>query len=292
MNKLSIEKRAQILNLLVEGNSMRSTSRIADVSINTVTKLLVDVGASCLEYQNQAIRNIKSKRVQCDEIWSFCYAKEKNVAPADKGVLGHGDVYTWTAIDADTKLAITWLVGRRDYEYAEAFIADLAGRLAGRIQLTTDGHGPYIGAVEKVFGGAIDYAMLVKVYEGMGQQDQRRYSPAGFVKADKRRITGMPDIDDVSTSYVERQNLTMRMGMRRFTRLTNGFSKKIENLAHAVALHFVYYNFGRIHKTLRVTPAMEAGIADHVWTLEEIAGLVKVEAPKKHGPYKKSMPGV
>lgn len=203
--------------------------------------------------------------------------------------MGHGDAYTWTAIDADTKLAISWLVGRRDAEYAEEFIADLASRLAGRIQLTTDGHGPYLGAVEKVFSGAIDYAMLVKVYEGQGQQDQRRYSPAGFVKAEKRRINGNPDVKEVSTSYVERQNLTMRMSMRRFTRLTNGFSKKIENLEHAVALHFMYYNFGRIHKTLRVTPAMEAGISDHVWSLEEIAGLVRNEEPKKRGPYKKKI---
>lgn len=289
MNILPIEKRAQILNLLVEGNSMRATSRIADVSINTVTKLLVDAGTACLAFQDEAIRNIKSQRVQCDEIWSFCYSKEKNVAPEDKGVLGHGDAYTWTAIDADTKLAISWLVGRRDGEYAEAFIADLASRLAGRIQLTTDGHGPYIAAVEKVFGAAIDYAMLVKVYEGGDQEGQKRYSPAGFVKADKRRITGNPDEKEVSTSYVERQNLTMRMNMRRFTRLTNGFSKKIENLEHAVALHFMFYNFGRIHKTLRVTPAMEAGIADHVWTLVEIAGLVKEPEAKKRGPYKKKI---
>lgn len=287
MNILPIEKRAQILHLLVEGNSMRATSRIADVSINTVTKLLEDAGAACRDYQDAAIRNISSKRVQCDEIWSFCYSKEKNVAPEDKGVLGHGDVYTWTAIDADTKLAISWLVGRRDGEYAEAFIADLASRLQGRIQLTTDGHGPYIAAVEKVFGAAIDYAMLVKIYEGSDQEGQKRYSPAGFVKADKRRITGNPDEKEVSTSFVERQNLTMRMNMRRFTRLTNGFSKKIENLEHAVALHFMFYNFGRIHKTLRVTPAMEAGIADHVWTLEEIAGMVRDPEVKKRGPYKK-----
>lgn len=285
MNILPIEKRAQIIGLLVEGNSMRAVTRLVGCSINTVTKLLEDVGAACLAYQDATIRKIKSKRVQCDEIWSFCYSKERNVSPADKGVLGHGDAYTWTAIDADTKLAISWLVGRRDNAYAEAFIADLASRLAERIQLTTDGHGPYIGAVEKVFGGAIDYAMLVKIYEG--QDDERRYSPAGFVKAEKRRITGTPDINEVSTSYAERQNLTMRMSMRRFTRLTNGFSKKIENLEHAVSLHFMYYNFGRIHKTLRVTPAMEAGIADHVWTLEEIAALVPEPAAKKRGQYKK-----
>lgn len=287
MNKLSLQKRAQILALLVEGTSMRAVTRLVGCSINTVTKLLEDVGAACLEYQDAAIRNINSKRVQCDEIWAFCYSKEKNTAPEDKGVLGHGDAYTWTAIDADTKLAISWLVGRRDFQYAEVFIGDLASRLADRIQLTTDGHGPYIPAVERVFAGAIDYAMLVKIYEGQGQQDQRRYSPAGFVKAEKRRINGNPDLAEVSTSYVERQNLTMRMGMRRFTRLTNGFSKKIENLGHAVALHFMHYNFGRIHKTLRVTPAMEAGIADHVWSMEEIAGLVKDEAPAKRGPYKK-----
>ena len=287
MNVLPIEKRAQILHLLVECNFMRATSRIADVSINTVTKLLVDAGTACLAYQDVAIRNIASKRVQCDEIWSFCYSKEKNVTPEDKGVLGHGDAYTWTAIDADTKLAISWLVGRRDGEYAEVFIADLASRLQGRIQLTTDGHGPYVAAVEKVFGAAIDYAMLVKIYEGGDQEGQKRYSPAGFVKADKRRITGNADENEVSTSYVERQNLTMRMNMRRFTRLTNGFSKKIENLEHAVALHFMFYNFGRIHKTLRVTPAMEAGIADHVWTLEEIAELVKAPEAKKRGHYKK-----
>ncbi|MES2103249.1 MAG: DDE-type integrase/transposase/recombinase [Pseudomonadota bacterium] len=252
---------------------MRAASRLADCSINTITKLLVDIGYACQFYQAQVIKNVESKRVQADEIWSFCYSKEKDVAPEDKGILGHGDVYTWTAIDADTKLAISWLVGRRDQEYAETFIADLASRLASRIQLTTDGHGPYLGAVEKIFGGAIDYAMLVKHYEGQGNNEQRRYSPAKFINADKRRIVGSPDIKEVSTSFAERQNLTMGMGMRRFTRLTNGFSKKIENLEHAVALHFMYYNFGRIHKILRVTPAMEAGISDHVWSLEEIAKL-------------------
>lgn len=287
MNVLPIEKRAQILHLLVEGNSMRAASRIADVSINTVTKLLVDSGTACLAFQDEAIRNINSKRVECDEIWSFCQSKEKNVAEENKGQKGYGDCYTWTAIDADTKLAISWLVGRRDVEYAEAFMADLASRLAGRIQLTTDGYGPYVNAVEKMFAGAIDYAMLVKIYEESSKQDQRRYSPAGFVKAEKRRMNGTPDMDKVSTSYVERQNLTMRMGMRRFTRLTNGFSKKVDNLEHAVSLHFMFYNFARIHKTLRVTPAMEAGIADHVWSMEEIAALATVEAPKKRGPYKK-----
>jgi IS1 family transposase/lambda repressor-like predicted transcriptional regulator len=288
MNKLSIEKRAMILTLLVEGSSMRSTSRIADVSINTVTKLLIDAGTVCAEYQNEHLVNIKSKRVQCDEIWSFCYAKEKNVAPADKGLLGYGDVYTWTAIDADTKLAISWLVGRRDYEYAEAFIGDLASRLNDRIQLTTDGYGCYINTVEQFFGGMVDYAMLVKIY-GEEQKGDKRYSPASFVSAEKRVMAGNPDIDHVSTSYVERNNLTMRMGMRRFTRLTNGFSKKIENLAHAVALHFMHYNFVRIHKTLKTTPVMAAGISNTLWSMNDVVALIDAKEASKdrsRGKYK------
>lgn len=288
MNKLSIEKRAMILTLLVEGSSMRATSRIADVSINTVTKLLIDAGAVCAEYQNEHLVNIKSKRVQCDEIWSFCYSKEKNVAPVDKGILGHGDVYTWTAIDADTKLAVSWLVGRRDYEYAEAFIGDLASRLSDRIQLTSDGYGCYINAVEKMFGGMVDYAMLVKIY-GEETKGQKRYSPASFVSSEKRVMAGNPDFDHVSTSYVERNNLTMRMGMRRFTRLTNGFSKKIENLAHAVALHFMHYNFARIHKTLKITPAMAAGVTDKLWSMNDIVALIDAKEAMKdrsRGKYK------
>ncbi|MBS0498360.1 MAG: DDE-type integrase/transposase/recombinase [Proteobacteria bacterium] len=290
MNKLSIEKRAMILTLLVEGSSMRSTSRIADVSINTVTKLLIDAGTVCAEYQNEHLLNIKSKRVQCDEIWSFCYSKEKNVAPEDKGILGYGDVYTWTAIDADSKLAISWLVGRRDYEYAEAFIGDLASRLSDRIQLTSDGYGCYISAVEKMFGGMVDYAMLVKIY-GEETKGQKRYSPASFVSSEKRVMAGNPDIDHVSTSYVERNNLTMRMGMRRFTRtrLTNGFSKKIENLAHAVALHFMHYNFARIHKTLKVTPAMAAGVTDKLWSMNDVVALIDAKEEMKdrsRGKYK------
>lgn len=288
MNKLSIEKRAMILTLLVEGSSMRSTSRITDVSINTVTKLLIDAGTVCAEYQNEHLVNIKSKRVQCDEIWSFCYSKEKNVAPADKGILGYGDVYTWTAIDADTKLAISWLVGRRDYEYAEAFIGDLANRLSDRIQLTTDGYGCYINTVEQFFGGMVDYAMLVKIY-GEEQKGDKRYSPASFVSAEKRVMAGNPDIDHVSTSYVERNNLTMRMGMRRFTRLTNGFSKKIENLAHAVALHFMHYNFVRIHKTLKTTPAMAAGVSNTLWSMNDVVALIDAKNATKdrsRGKYK------
>ncbi|MBI3431461.1 MAG: DDE-type integrase/transposase/recombinase [Hydrogenophilales bacterium] len=288
MNHLPIEKRAQILGLLVEGNSMRSITRLVGCSINTVTKLLVDVGQACSEYQDKAMRNLPCKRIQCDEIWAFCGMKEKNVPEENKGELGYGDVYTWTALDPDSKLIVSFLVGRRDYEYAEAFIGDLADRLANRVQLTTDGHKPYLSAVEGAFGGEIDFAQLVKIYGPAPTAEQRRYSPARFTGADKTIISGNPDMAKVSTSHVERQNLTMRMSMRRFTRLTNGFSKKIENLEYAVALHFMFYNFGRIHKTLRVTPAMEAGISDHVWTLEEIAGLVKEEPPKKRGPYKKT----
>ncbi len=291
MNILSIIKRTQILNLLVEGNSMRSTSRIAGCSINTVTKLLIDVGMACSEYQDRVMRNLTCKRIQCDEIWSFCYSKEKNVAPENKGILGHGDVFTWTAICPNTKLVPSFMVGKRDEEYAHAFIEDLASRLSNRVQLTTDGHRPYLQAIEDTFGNNIDYAMLVKHYSNPSEakMSQKRYSPSKFVGADRRRIAGNPDFKEVSTSHVERSNLTMRMSMRRFTRLTNGFSKKIKNLEHSVALHFMYYNFGRIHKSLRVTPAMEAGISDHVWSLEEIAGLVPDPIPVKRGSYKKKI---
>jgi len=273
MNRLSLQDRARILNCLIEDNSMRSTSRMCDVSINTVTKLLIDVGTACAVYQNDTLRNLPYKRIQCNEIWSFCYAKQKNVPVEHEGELGYGDVYTWTALDPDTKLIASFLVGKHDYAYAKAFISDLAGRSANTGCITTDGHKVYLEAAEGAFGGQIDFAQLVKIYGPVPTQDQRRYSPVGFTGAQKTTISGAPDISKVSTSHVKRQNLTMRMGMRRFTRLTNGFSKKIENLEHAVALHLMYYNFGRIHKTLRATPAMEAGISDHVWSLEEIAGL-------------------
>jgi IS1 family transposase len=281
VNVLPIEKRARVLQLLVEGMSMRAITQVTGCSINTVTKLLIDTGMACAAYQDNAIRNINAQDVQCDEIWSFCYPIPKNVAPEDKGALGYGDVYTWTAIDAGTNLAISWFVGRRDAECVEAFIGDLAERLADRIQLTTDGHGTYIHAVDKMFGGAINYAMLVKIYGGQSQNDQRRDNPGSVVKAEKFRIKGNPNVSKVSTGYVEREKLTMSMGMRRFARLTNGLSKKTENLAHAVALHFMHYNFSRTHKTLRVSPAMAAGISDHVWSLEEIASLVKNQAQKR-----------
>jgi IS1 family transposase len=290
MNKLPAAKRSQILALLVEGNSLRSASRIADVSINTVTKLLVDAGAACAEYQDKALRNLPCERVQCDEVWSFVGAKQRNV-PADmKGVFGIGDVWTWTAICADTKLACSWLVGSRDGEAARTFMADLAGRLRNRVQLTTDGHKVYVAAVEDAFGAAIDYGMLVKVYGEGPKSPERKYSPSEFVCATKTKVQGDPDPKHVSTSYVERQNLTMRMSMRRFTRLTNAFSKKVDNHMAAIALHFMWYNFGRIHKSLRITPAMAAGVSDHVWAMDEIVALIEAAAPapKPRGKYKKT----
>jgi len=289
MNVLPIEKRTQIINLLVEGNSMRATSRIADCSINTVTKLLEDVGAACSEYQDKAMRNLACKRIQCDEIWAFCYCKQKNVAPEHEGVLGHGDVWTWTAIDPVTKLVPSFMVGKRTAEYANAFIGDLKARLAGRIQLTTDGLKVYVDAVEDAFGKDIDFAQLVKIYgtEGQTKSDARRYSPSEFTGAEKTVKMGDPDMKHVSTSHVERQNLTMRMSMRRFTRLTNGFSKKVENLEYMVALHFMHYNFVRIHKSLHTTPAMAAGVSKKLWEISDIAALVQELVPAKRGSYKK-----
>lgn len=282
MNKLSIEKRTQIVALLVEGNSINSTCRVTGASKNTVLKLLAEVGEACALYQDRVMVGLICKKVQCDEIWSFVGMKEKNVPEDVKGVFGFGDVYTWTAIDADTKLVPCWHVANRSAEAASQFIGDLASRMANRIQLTTDGHKVYVNAVEEAFGRDVDYAMLVKIYGGdaPAKEASRRYSPSGFVGAEKQRIAGNPNTKDISTSYVERQNLTMRMHMRRFTRLTNAFSKKLENHMAAISLHFMYYNFCRIHKTLRVTPAMEAGIADHVWSIEEV--LMMVETARKN----------
>ncbi len=274
MNKLPIARRAQILGMLAEGSSLRSASRLADVSINTVTKLLLDVGAACERYQDQVLRNLKCKRIQCDEIWAFVYAKAKNLPEKYAGAFGYGDVWTWTALDADSKLVPSWAVGRRDAFTAQAFVRDLAARLSTRVQLTTDGHKVYLEAVEGAFGSEIDYAMLVKMYEGdSGRDAQARYSPPSCLGTRTVCIAGQPDARHISTSFVERQNLSMRMGMRRFTRLTNAFSKKVDNHKAALALYFMHYNFARIHKTLRVTPAMEAGVADHVWSLDEIARL-------------------
>ncbi|MBS0150512.1 MAG: IS1 family transposase [Nitrospira sp.] len=272
MNKLTHAKRVQIINLLVEGNSMRATARIADVAFNTVAKLFVDTSRMCAEYQDRTFTNLPCKRLQLDEIWSFVYAKAKNVPD---GKLGQaGDVWTWVAIDADSKLVPSWRIGNRDATTACEFIDDLASRLSNRVQLTADGHKPYLEAVEKAFGADVDFAQLIKLY-GDTVEGQKRYSPAACVGTKKSVVVGNPDMCCVSTSYVERQNLTMRMSIRRFTRLTNAFSKKIENHALSVALHYMHYNFCRIHKTLRVTPAMAAGVTDHVWSINEIVGLVE-----------------
>lgn len=274
MNKLSLKDRARILACLVEGNSIRATVRMTGAAKNTVVKLLADVGAACSEYQDKVLNNLPCKRIQCDEIWSFVYAKAKNVAKAKAAPEGAGDAWTWTAIDADTKLMVGWMIGPRDGGTAYEFITSVAKRLANRVQLTTDSHNAYLSAVEAGFGGDIDYAQLVKIYSDIvSRSPEKRYSPSNFCGTKVKVVSGDPHEDHISTSFVERSNLTMRMGMRRFTRLTNGFSKKLENLGHAVALHFMYYNFGRIHQTLRVTPAMEAGVSDHVWSLEEIASV-------------------
>jgi IS1 family transposase len=275
MNKLSKTKQAEVVAALVEGNSIRATCRMIGVAKNTVIKLLVDVGKACLEYQDKVLRNLACKRVQCDEIWSFCYAKEKNVPKNKKGHFGYGDVYTWVALCADSKLALNWFIGRRDAVSAKYFMKDVAKRLKNRIQLTTDGYRVYLDAVENAFGADIDFAQLVKIYGNGGVEGVIKYSPAPYIGEIKTRVIGNPDKKHVSTSYVERQNLTMRMSMRRFTRLTNAFSKKVENLEYAIALHFMNYNFCRIHQTLRVTPAMEAKVTDHVWEIEEVLGLLK-----------------
>jgi len=280
MNKLSRQKRTQIVAALVEGNSIRSTVRMTGASKNTVVKLLADLGSVCAEYHNRVVRNLTCKRVQCDEIWSFCYAKEKNVPEDKKGVYGFGDVWTWTAIDSDTKLVASWFIGRRNAEHAKIFMNDLADRLTNKVQLTTDGLKAYLEAIDDAFSADIDYAILVKLY-GAEKTEAGRYSPAKCIGARTEQVTGKPDKKHVSTSYVERQNLTMRMSMRRFTRLTNGFSKKVENLEHAVALHFMHYNFCRIHRTLRVTPAMEAGITDKLWNVEDIVKLLEEKEAKK-----------
>lgn len=288
MNKLPLSKRVQILAMLCEGSSMRSISRVCDVSINTVTKLLADAGNACAAFHDRTVRNVRAERVQCDEIWSFCGSKEKNTTPEMKAE-GWGDVWTWTAIEAETKLIVSWTVGGRDADSARAFMDDLAARLATRVQLTTDGHKVYLDAVSQAFGGEVDYGMLVKIYGAAPDSFKGRYSPAECIGSKREAITGNPDMHLISTSYVERQNLNMRMGMRRFTRLTNAFSKKVDNHFHALSLYFVFYNFVRIHKALKVTPAMAAGVSDRLWSMEDLAELVEAAQPKpgKRGPYKK-----
>jgi len=280
MNRLNIQERAKILGCLVEGNSVRATSRLTGCDKKTVLRLLAEFGSSCKKYHDENVRHLNIKRVECDEIWSFCYSKQANIPEQYKGKFGFGDVYTWTALDRDSKLIINYRVDRRDEEAAYFFIHDLALRLDNRVQLSTDGLKVYIDAIEDAFGGNIDYGMLKKIYSAPHSKEAaRRYSPGQCCGARKRRILGQPVRKDICTSHVERMNLNIRMGMRRFTRLTNAFSKKVENHAHALAIYFMYYNYGRIHQTLRVTPAMQSGLTDHVWSLEEIVSLS--EPPKK-----------
>ena len=271
MNRLSGERRTQVITALVEGCSINSTSRMTGVAKNTILRLLAQVGMACADFQDRVLRNLKCKRIQCDEIWQFCYAKEKNVPQEKKGQFGYGDVWTWVAIDADTKLVSSFMLGNWDARTARIFIDDLASRLSTRVQLTTDGLRVYLDAVEGAFGCDIDYAMLVKTYEST--QEETRYSPAVCTSCERKPVMGRPDPVHISTSFIERQNLSMRMSMRRFTRLTNAHSKKIENMAYAVAIYYMYYNFARIHETIRCTPAMEAGVADYVWSIQEIVGL-------------------
>ncbi|HEX7477599.1 MAG TPA: IS1 family transposase [Polyangiales bacterium] len=273
MNRLDTKTRAQIVKCLVDGNSLRATSRITGASKNTITKLLCDLGKACREFHDAKVRGVNAKRVQCDEIWSFVYAKEKSLTNAQKIEGGKGSMWTWTAIDADSKLVISYLIGARDAGYAWEFMQDVAARLTSRVQLTTDGHKPYLEAVAGAFGVDVDYAMLIKQY-GETDAGAGRYSPAACTGITTKPICGELEAEHVSTSFVERQNLTMRMAMRRFTRLTNGFSKKLENLEHAVSLHFAYYNFCRVHQTLRVPPAMQAGLTDRVWSIDDLIALI------------------
>jgi IS1 family transposase len=279
MNQLSTAKRAQIIGALVEGNSINATCRMFGVGKHTVLRLLEQAGCACSAFHYHNVRGLRVRRLQCDEIWAFVGAKRKNVSP-EKEAEGWGDVWTWTAIDADTKLIVTYFVGDRSKGAAYEFMMDCAERIVGRPQITTDALRHYVTVIEDAFGADADYAQLHKLY-GVATPDESRYSPATCIGCDMKVVSGDPDPKHVSTSYVERQNLSMRMGMRRFTRLTNGFSKKFENHAHQIALYFFHYNFCRVHKTLRVTPAMEAGLADHVWTLEELCDLLPKANPSR-----------
>lgn len=275
MNRLTTEKRSLILRTMVEGTSIRGLARITGHATDTIMDLLVDAGTVCAAYQRKHLRNLTCKRLEVDEIWAFIQRKQKRVPDHLKGTLGIGDAWTFLAIDADTKLVPAWHVGKRDGHHAKVFVRDLAERLRHRVQLTTDGINMYLEAVEDAFGADIDYAMLVKHYDGPCEQDQRKYSPTAFAGADKTVIQGEPNMRLVSTSYIERMNLTIRMHGRRHTRLTNAHSKKLENHKHAMALTLMWYNFGKIHETLRMTPAMAAGVSDHIWEMEEIVGLIK-----------------
>lgn len=273
MNSLSTSERKQVVAALVEGNSIRAVSRMTGVARNTITKLLVDLGEACMAYHDEHVRNVRVKRLQCDEIWAYVGAKARNVS-IEKKEIGWGDVWTWVALDADTKLVVSYLIGGRGAGWAKDFMLDCASRIAGKPQITTDMHKPYLAAVEEAFGGDADYAVIHKVF-GASEEPEKRYSPAKCIGCEMKTVSGVPDPKHVSTSYVERQNLTMRMSMRRFTRLTNAFSKKLENHAYAVALHFMYMNFVRIHGTIRCTPAMEAGLTDHLWSMDELVALVE-----------------
>ncbi len=288
MNRLPLEKRAQILSMLCEGSSIRAINRITGASTTTILKLLVDAGLACARFHDENMRGVKAKKIQCDEIWSFCYAKAKNVATAKAAPERAGDVWTWTALDSDSKLIVSYLIGGRDGEYAMAFMDDLRQRLANRVQLTTDGHKAYLQAVEEAFGTDIDYAMLVKLY-GEGPKTEARYSPAVCIGARKEAITGRPDRREVSTSHVERSNLSMRMHNRRFTRLTNAHSKKFENHCHMISLYTTFYNFVRINSAVRTSPAMAAGVSPRLWEMADIVNLIDAaESPAKpRGPYKK-----
>ena len=272
MNYLTKDERIRVVAALVEGNSIRSTSRMTGIARNTITKLLVDLGSACMKFHDEHIRNVRVRRLQCDEIWAYVGAKARNVSDKKKEI-GWGDIWTWVGLDADTKLCVSYLVGGRGAEWAMDFMQDCASRIQGRVQITTDGHKAYLEAVESAFGADIDYAMLIKIY-GSDKGNDTKYSPPECIDCKPIAISGNPDPKHISTSHVERQNLTMRMSMRRFTRLTNAFSKKVENHAYAVALHFMYCNFVRIHSTLRVSPAVEAGLADHVWTMDELVALI------------------
>ncbi len=291
MKQLSTSDRARVLQLLCEGMAIRAVCRATGVAKNTVAKLLADVGKVCMAYHDEHVRDLSSKRIQVDEAWAFVYAKQKNVATAKAAPSGAGDVWTWVAMDADTKLVAGYFVGGRDSECAKWFIDDVAKRLAGRVQLTSDGHRAYLVAVEGAFGADIDYAQLVKLYGPTSESTKGRYSPAECTGIRKTPIEGKPDPAHISTSFIERQNLTMRMHMRRFTRLTNAFSKKVENHAYAVALHMMYYNFVKLHSKLRTSPAMAAGVTDRLWEVSDIVALWEAVEPKagKRGPYKKQV---
>lgn len=273
MNKLSTVNRVQVISALVEGNSINSTVRMTGISKPTILKLLAELGEACKAFHDREVRDLPARRIQCDEVWAFCHCKQKNVKPELEGVFGIGDVWTWTAIDADTKLMVAWAIGTRDGGYAAEFMNDVAARLSTRVQLTTDGHAAYLDAVSDAFGTKIDYAQLIKLY-GPTIPGAARYSPVACIGIEKREISGLPERKHISTSYVERSNLTVRMGMRRYTRLTNGFSKKVENHAHMTTIFFTYYNYCRIHQTLRTTPAIEAGLTDRFWEISDLINLL------------------